>query len=166
MLYDEEMMLEDLVTTLKENLAAEITAINAEKGATAGQALFLENIPDEKFIFETLSDSMLNWKGFFLMYGLVDTGSVQEAGTGNVIENTSFTVQIATFDKGDKERTNLLKKLLRYRRCIRSLILKNPDMFRGYAKASLASLKPSAFAFNNVMVLTCGADLKASLTAI
>lgn len=162
MLYDEEMMIADLESTLQAGLTAEINAINAEKN----DSLVLAAIPNDKYVFETLSDSMLNYKGFFIMYGLVDTGSVQEASTGNVIENTQFTIQIGTFDEGEKIRTKKLKQLLRYRRCIRSLILKNPDMFRGYAKASLASLKPGAFAFNNVIVLTCGVELKASLTVI
>lgn len=161
-LYDEEYMASDLEALLKAQLPAEIAIINADKN----DSLTLASIANDKYVFETLSESMLNFEGFFLMYGISDAGTIKEASTGNVIEDVTFTVQIATFDKGEASRLNTLKKLLRYRRALRSVIINNPDVFRGYAKASLASLRPNAFEFNRKVVLTCGIDVKASLTAV
>lgn len=161
-LYDEEYMADDIEALFKAQLPAEIAVVNADKNDSNSIA----NIPNDKYVFETLSDSMNNFEGFFLMYGIADAGTVKEASTGNIIEDVTFTIQIATFDKGEASRRNTLRKLLRYRRALRSVIINNPDVFRGYAKASLASLRPNAFEFNRKIVLTCGIDVKASITAM
>lgn len=162
MLYDEELMIKDLANLYMTKLNSEIDIINAEKN----DSLVLDHIPSDKYVFETLGEGLLNYKGFFVMYGLMDT-PLKEASNGNVIEDITVTFQIATFDKGEAERKNTLYKLLRYRRALRSLIIKNPDVFRGYAKASMASLKPDAFPYDSrAIVLTIGIDVKASVTAV
>ena len=99
------------------------------------------------------------------MYGLKDT-PVRETNTETFLEEVEITFQIATFDKGEKERKNTLYKLLRYRRALKAVILKNPDVFRGYAKPLMKSLKPDAFPYDNKnIILTVGIDIKASVTA-
>lgn len=165
MMYDEEQLIKDLETTFKAKLNAEITLINTEKGAISTDYLFLESIPDDKYIFETLGDNLLNYRGFFLMYGLVDT-PIRAPSENNYIEDVIITVQIGTFDKGEKERKNLMYKLLRYRRALKAVIMNNPNLFRGYAKPLMASLKPSAFPYDSKnIVLSIGIDVKASVTA-
>ena len=165
MIYDEESMIRDLETTFKAKLNTEIGLINTEKGAVSGDALFLADIPSDKYVFETLDSRILNYTGFFILYGLIDT-PLREASTDNVMEDVTVTVQIATFDKGEKERSNTLYKLLRYRRALKQVIIKNPDIFRNYAKPLMASLKPDAFPFDNKnVVLTIGVNVKASVTA-
>lgn len=165
MLYDEEQMLLDIESTFKSSLNTEIDCINTEKGAVPGDALYIEQIPTDKYIFETLDSRILNYKGFFVMYGLVDT-PLREANINNYIEDVTATFQIATFDKGEKTRQNTLYKLLRYRRAIKQVIMKNPDMFRSYAKPLVASLKPDAFPYDNKkIILKIGVDIKASVTA-
>lgn len=162
MIYDEELMLKDLENLCKTGLNAEIDIINAEKA----DALVLTHIPSDKYVFEAIGKGMLNYTGFFVMYGLVDN-PLAESNSSNVIENCMMTLQIGTFDKGEAERSNLFYKLLRYRRALRSLILKNPDVFRGYAKASMVSLKPNAFPYDDRnVILTIGVDVKASVTAV
>lgn len=164
-MYDEESMIGDIETTFKAKLSAEIDCINAEKGAVDGDNLFLEYINDDKYIFETLDSRVLNYKGFFILFGLVDT-PIREQNLNNLIEDVVITFQVATFDKGDKQRSNLMRKLLRYRRALKQVIFKNPDMFRGYAKPLMASLKPDAFPYGSKnIVLTIGLDIKASVTA-
>ncbi len=162
MLYDEELMVRDLADLFKNKLNAEIDLINAEKN----DALTLDHIPSDKYIFETLGEGLLNYKGFFIMYGLSDT-PLKEATTGNLLEDAVFTFQVGTFDKGEKERSNTLYKLLRYRRALKSLIIKNPDVFRGYAKPLMASLKPDAFPYDSrAIILTVGINVKASIIAV
>jgi hypothetical protein len=161
MFYDEELMIKDLETTFKAKLNAEIDCINAEKN----DALVLDHIPSDKYIFETLDSRILNYKGFFIMYGLIDT-PVRDADLNNFIEDVTVTVQVATFDRGEKDRSKTMYKLLRYRRALKQVIMKNPDMFRNYAKPVMASLKPDAFPYDrNNIILTIGIDVKASVTA-
>lgn len=162
MVYDEENIIKDLIAMIKVNFNIKVAAINAAKN----DALVLETIPDDKYIFETLDSRLMNYKGFFIMYGLVDN-PIKEKSDGNVIEDVTITVQVGTFDKGEKERSNTLYKLLRYRRVLREIIIENPDVFRGYAKSLMASLKPNAFPFdNNSVMLTIGVDVTASITAV
>lgn len=163
--YDEEQMIRDIETTFKAKLNAEIDCINTEKGSVSGDALFIDNIPSDKYIFETLDKRLLNYTGFFILYGLVDT-PIREANINNYIEDTTITFQVATFDKGEKARSNTMYKLLRYRRALKQVIMKNPDIFRSYAKPLVGSLKPDSFPFSSKkIILTIGIDIKASVTA-
>lgn len=165
MMYDEELMIRDVEALFKAELDAEIDCINLEKGATAGDTLFIPHIPADKYVFETLDSRLLNYKGFFILYGIVDT-PMREAKTDNFIEDVTMTFQVATFDKGEKHRSNTLYKLLRYRRALKAVIFKNPDVFRNYAKPLVASLKPDAFPYDRKnIILTIGLDIKASVTA-
>lgn len=165
MLYDEELMVKDLANVFKAKLNTEIELINTEKlGIDQNDKRQLEPIPEKAYVFETLGDSMLNYKGFFVMYGLSDT-PIMEATTGNLLESIQVTFQVACFDKGEKSREDLLYKLLRYRRALKAVIMKNPDVFRGYAKPLIGSLKPNAFEFNGSVVIHVGVDIKASVTA-
>lgn len=163
--YDEEMMVKDTETLFKANLNTEIDLINTEKGAVSGDVLFIENIPSDKYIFTTLDSRILNYRGFFILYGLADT-PVRDQTTDNFIEDAVITFQVATFDKGEKTRSNTIYKLLRYRRALKQVIMKNPDMFRSYAKPLVSSLRPDAFPYDSKnVILTIGLDIKASVTA-
>ena len=165
MFYDEEYMIRDIETLYKAKLDAEIDLINTEKGAVGGDALFMDYIAPEKYIFETLDSRLLNYKGFFILYGLVDT-PIREQNVDNFLEDVTITFQVATFDKGEKARSNTMYKLLRYRRALKQVIMKNPDVFRNYAKPLMASLKPDAFPYDRKnIILTIGVDIKASITA-
>ena len=165
MIYDEEQMIRDIETLFKAKLNAEIDCINTEKGAVSGDVLFLEQIPDTSYIFETIDKKLLNFKGFFVLYGLIDY-PVEGANIESYIEGTTVTFQVGTFDKGDLERSNILYKLLRYRRAISQVIMKNPDVFRGYAKPLVTRLKPDSLPFDrNYVILKSGVDIKASNTS-
>ena len=163
--YDEEQIIRDIEETFKAKLNTEIDCINTEKGVVDGDTLFIENIASDKYVFETLDSRVLNFRGFFILYGLTDT-PLRDANTDNFIEDVIVTFQVATFDRGEKERSNTMYKLLRYRSALKDVIMKNPDMFRGYAKPLMASLKPDAFPYDrNNVILTIGIDIKASVTA-
>lgn len=165
MIYDEEEMIRDIETLFKSKLNEEIDCINTQKNAVAGDVLFLDQIPADKYIFETLDSRLLNYRGFFILYGLMDT-PIRESNESNFIEDVTITFQVATFDKGEKTRSNTLFKLLRYRRALKQVIIKNPDVFRNYAKPLMASLKPDAFPYDRKnIILTIGIDVKASVTA-
>lgn len=161
MIYDEEQIVKDLVQLLQEKLNDEITAINTEKN----DSLVLQQIPTDKYVFESLNKTVLNYKGFFVLYGLRENPP-REQNEVNLIEDTTVTVEIATIDSGLKDLNNLFYKLLRYRRALKSLIMKNPDVFRNYAKPFVTSLKPAAFPYSkNVVILSVGLDIRASITS-
>lgn len=165
MMYDEELMIKDIETTFKAKLNAEIDCINTEKGEVAGNDLFIPHIDEKDYIFETLDSRVNNHKGFFILYGIVDT-PIREQNTNNFIEDLTVTVQVGTFDNGEKERSNTLYKLLRYRRALKQVIMKNSDIFRSYAKPLVGSLKPDALPYErNRVILKIGIDIKASVTA-
>lgn len=165
MMYDEEQMIRDIENTFKTKLNDEIDCINTEKGVIVGDPLYIDHIPAEKYIFETLDSRVNNYTGFFIMYGLVDT-PIRDQNTQSFIEDVIVTFQVATFDNGEKTRSNTLYKLLRYRRALKQVVMKNPGMFRNYAKPIMASLKPDAFPYDSKkIVLTIGIDIKASVTA-
>lgn len=160
-LYDAEDVIRDIETCYKAKLDAEIAIVNADKN----DALVLESIPADKYLFETMNSTLLNYKGFWVSYGLIDT-PIREVQADNFVQDVVVTFQVMTFDKGDKNRTNTLYKLLRYRRALEQVIIKNPDIFRGYAKPLMASLKPDAFPYpNKKVILSIGVDIKASITA-
>ena len=163
--YDEELMVRDLETLFKAKLNTEIGLINTEKGAVSGNALFMEDINSNKYIFESLHKSALNFKGFFILFGLVDT-PIKEQNIESFLEDVVVQFEVATFDNGEKERSSTMYKLLRYRRALKQVIIKNPEVFRGYAKPLLASLKPSAFPYDSKnIVLLSGITVKALVTA-
>jgi len=165
MFYDEELMIRDIETVFKAKLNAEIDCINTEKNVVLGDDLYIPHIAAQDYIFETLDSRVNNHKGFFILYGLVDT-PIREVNLGNFIEDLTVTFQVGTFDNGEKERSNTLYKLLRYRRALKQVIMKNSDIFRSYAKPLVASLKPDALPYSNKrVILKIGIDIKASVTA-
>ena len=132
--------------------------------ALPGEPLYMEEIPNDKFIFDSLFKSLLNYKGFFVRYGIADT-PVSQAQEDNYIEEIKIYFEIATFDKGDKNLNNLMYKLLRYRKALKNVIMKNRDVFRGYAKPLVTSLKPAAFPFSSqYSLIAIGVEIEASST--
>lgn len=162
MKYDEELAVKDAIDLVKQKLSAKIAQINAEKN----DDIVLATIPEAQYIFEMLTDEILNYKGYMVIYGIQDT-PVREQSDGNTIEDIVVSVQIGTFDNGEKDRSKTMYKLLRYRRALKEIFLENSDVFRGYAKSKVKSLKPDAFPINNKYVLiTIGVDVVASMTGI
>jgi len=165
MLYDEEFMISDIETLFKDKLNSEIDLVNAEKGSVSGDALFIPNIPTDKYNFETMNKSLLNYRGFFVMYGIADT-PIKEQQQGNYIEDLTISFEVSTIDNGSKNLTNKFYQLLRYRRALKAVIMKNPEVFRGYATPLVGSLRPTAFPYDKQKaILSIGITIKASVTA-
>ncbi|NJM55065.1 MAG: hypothetical protein HC841_03335 [Verrucomicrobiae bacterium] len=160
-IYDAEQVLRDLEQSFKDNLNTEIAAVNAEKA----DALTIVDIPDDKYVFMTLDERMLNFKGFWFQYGLMESPPSQ-ASPDNFREDVTVTLQVACFDQGDRDRSATLYRLLRYQRAIKQVILKNPDLFQGYSKPLVQSLEPAAYPFDNkLVILSIGVNITVSITA-
>lgn len=166
-MYDEELALKDIIDEFKNGLNAQIDCINTNKGAAPADSLYIPNIPDTKYIPVTLGvKQLLNYTGFFISYGIADT-PIREASQVNYMEDFTVMVEVATFDSGNRNPEILYTQFLRYRKAMKNLIMKNPDILRGYGKLSVGSLKPAAFPYSNKkVILSIGLNIKASFTAI
>jgi hypothetical protein len=165
MQYDEEFIISDLETLFKAELNTFIDCVNTEKGSVSGDPLFIPNIPTDKYCFETLNKSVNNYKGFFVVFGVTDT-PIRDQQENNYIEDLTVAFEICTFDNGTRNMNNKFYQLLRYRRALKAVIMKNPDVFRGYAKPLVGSLKPTAYPYDKQRaILSIGIEIKASVTA-
>jgi hypothetical protein len=165
-MYDEEYMVQDLKDIFTANLNDEIACINTEKGANPGDDFYIESINSDKFLPTTMGiKQLLNYTGFWVSYGISDT-PIKAQQTSNYIEDLTVTFEVATFDNGIKDPEILFIKFLRYRKALKNVIMKNPDVFRGYGQPLVGSLKPAAFPYSSKkVILSIGIDIKASITA-
>lgn len=162
--YDEEYMIEDFIACMQANLNAEITLVNTDKGAVAGDSRYLDQIPNDSYIFAALDETTINYKGFFILYDLMDT-PINKVQNSNALENVQLSFEVCTFDELNDNRNETLFKLLRYRRAVKNVVMKNPEIFRGYAKALMTSLKPNALPYSEkATILKAGIEVTASVT--
>jgi len=160
-IYDAESVIRDLEELYKAKLNGEITLVNADKADT----IVLDAISADRYLFTTLDSRILNFQGFWFMYGIMPAAPAQ-VSEESFKENIMVTLQIATFDPGDKDRANTLYKLFRYQRAVKQVILKNSDVFRGYSKPLVQSLEPAAFPYDNrAVILSIGINVMASITS-
>lgn len=163
--YDEEHMVSDIETLYKNKLNAAIDSINSEKNSVSGDSLFIPNIAVDKYIFGTLDKRIMNYRDFFVLFGISDT-PIRDAQENNYIEDLTIQVSVGTFDDGNADLQNVFYQLLRYRRALKKVIMENTDVFRGYAKPMVQSLRPDAFPYSSKKnILHIGVDIKASVTA-
>ena len=165
-MYDEEQAIKDFIDLFKTSFNASIDCVNTSKGAILGDPDYIPNIPTDKYVSATLGiKKLLNYKGFFISYGIEDT-PIRAQNENNYVEDFNIMVEVCTFDYGNLDSDILFRQLMRYRKAMKNLVMKNTDIFRGYAKPLVGSLKPAAFPYsNNVVILSIGIVVKASFTA-
>lgn len=161
MMYDEEQMIKDLEALFKAKLNDAIDCVNIQRN----DDWKIPHIADDKYVFETIDKSILNFTGFFIMFGIVSTG-VPDQNQNSYIENLTVSFEVGTFDEGPQNRRKIIYRLMRYRRALKSVILNNPQVFRNYAKPLVTGLNPTAFEFENKVILKMGVDISASATAM
>jgi len=166
MIYDEEMAFTDLINMFKNGLNAEIACINTQKNEIAGNPLYIPEIPLDKYVPTTLGvKQLLNYTGFFVAYGIADT-PINSQSEANYLEDFTIMIEVATFDYGNKDPEILYTQFLRYRKALKNLVMKNPEVLRGYGKINVGSLNPAAFPYDrNKVILSIGLNVKASFTA-
>lgn len=161
-IYDEENVLKDLLACFQANFASAIACVNTVKN----DSLTLEDIPTDQWLMVSLDSSTLNYGDFFVMYGFVDN-KITEVQEDNWLEPVAVRFEVCTFDNGERDRSETLYKLIRYRRALKSILAKNPDVLQGYSKPLAKSLEPTAFPFPNTQdfVISVGLDIQAMITA-
>ena len=164
MIFDTEMVIDAFKAIFQSDLNAEIGLINTEKSAAPGSDLYLEDIPNDTYLFQAITPTVNNYN-VFLMYGLEGGANIIDSQDDNYIEPIQLSFEIVLPDAGDEQRENQIKKLLRYSRALRSIVIKNPDILQGYGKIKIKSLTPSGFGFGRSIFLSCGIQIITTITA-
>ncbi len=161
-IYDEENVLKDLLACFQANFTQAITCVNTVKN----DSITLEDIPLDMWSMVSLDSSVLNYRGFFIMYGFVDN-KISEVQEDNWLEPVATRFEVCTFDNGERDRSETLYKLIRYRRALKDVLIKNPDVLRGYSKPLARSLEPTAFPYPGTQdfIISVGLDIQAMITA-
>lgn len=161
-IYDEEMVIRDLLALFKASLNTEIAGVNTEKN----DSMVLAVIPSDAYTYEGMKmNAILNYEGFFVMYSLVDT-PVEDTIEGNAVESCIVSFEVGTIVTAELVPEDVIYRLLRYRKAIKNLVMKNLDVFQGYSSLKMASLKPNALPLDgNLAIIKAGVDITASLTA-
>ena len=161
-IYDEENVLKDLLACFQANFSTAIACVNTVKN----DSIILEDIPLDMWSMVSLDSSVLNYRGFFIMYGFVDN-NLTEVQADNWLEPVATRFEVCTFDNGERDRSETLYRLIRYRRALKDILLKNLDVLQGYSKPLIKSLEPSAFPFPGTQdfIISVGIDIKAMITA-
>ncbi len=112
--YDIESFINQVITTIKDNLSAKVNEINSEKFDT----IRIENIPGEAF-FDDVNQQVFN-KDSFIYYTIVNIDTETVGGTTKM--EVTLAVSVILSDTGE---TGMLSKMLRYSRCLREIIQSN-----------------------------------------
>jgi hypothetical protein len=158
-LYDTEVFLKDLETVLKDNLNTEITAINTEKGDFS-----IDTIETNAWFLQNLEERVFNYKQF-VIWGMTEPSILSGQQNDNSIEEINVFVEIGIPDSGETTSENTFWKLLRYSRCLGSIVRKNFDKFQGTTKIRVEQLIPTVYEFKNNSFKSAGIRIIASKTA-
>jgi hypothetical protein len=163
MIYDEENFLNDVLALIQDKLPAKLIAINSRKS----DSITLDAIANEAYHFQTLDAAALNFRGFFILYGFNENKPTQ-IQNDNMLEPVNVSFEVGTFDNGERDRAETIKRLIRYRRALKEVLFENFDYFKGYTKPTLVSLEPAAFVFPNTndLILSAGVEIQGIITAV
>lgn len=130
--FDIETFIEKFHTEFKTKLAAQIDAINTEKGDT-----LLAKIPNEAWLFNTLDDKAKN----FVNFGFYYIEDVESQVNGPKVSE-DYTIQYSLFIFDNKDG-KLEKKTLRYWRALKDAVSDTwGKVGVGYDNATIKTLVP------------------------
>lgn len=158
-MFDIETLIDTVTTTFQSGFAAEVTAINSEKGDS-----LLSDISSEAWFFQNLNEDVWNYEQF-IIYGLSPTQDVNDSIPGNYIKTVNMFYEVVIQEDGSQGDDNQFKKLLRYSRVFETLAFKNFDSIQGHAKIKVTSLAPTSFSLDGKFLRSAGINLTASITA-
>lgn len=134
--YDLELLCSDLESLLISNLNTKIGVVNTEKNDT----ITLKTVDDSAYFFQELNGKQVNYNPFVL-YGI--EGSTSLAERGGTIEMVTISVIIVIEDDG--QDIAIMKRMLRYRRCLKEIIQDNFLLATNSNSLKIQSLVPVAF---------------------
>lgn len=137
---DGEDLLDDLETILKNELNAQITAIEAQKAAqnkslTPG----LDSIPTSAYYRQTWSQGILN-NPFSLFFGIEDVGTVD--GGGATALAFKIFIEVIMVDGGQTNDWD--KRISRYTRAVKEVVEKNIRRLNYVSAIKVEAVKPQA----------------------
>lgn len=113
--FDEEVLLNNLETVLKANLNTKITAINSEKS----DSITLTAIDNNAYQLDT-DDKISNYNPYIIY--MISEQTTEARGSATA-ENIVINIALIVTDNGND--LNIVKKMLRYRRCLKEVIEDN-----------------------------------------
>lgn len=135
MKFDEEQLLLNLEATLKAKLNTKIASINAEKN----DSIVLATISDNAFIMDS-DDKESNYNPY-IIYMITDQTS-ESRGPGTS-ENLVINIALVFSDSGQDK--SIVRRMLRYRRCLREVIEENFRKISPCDQATIESLPLLSF---------------------
>jgi hypothetical protein len=132
---------ETVCDAVKAYLASKLTAKLAEIDAEKNDGITLAPIEDGAYFFEWLGNAEVNYPAFVL-YGVGDPEAVSRSGQV-VAQKFSMTVAIVVTDSGND--TNIIRRLLRYRRALKEIFESGWNAVRNSLKFEVTELAPYPF---------------------
>lgn len=160
MSYDTEQVIFDIEALFKSKLNTEIGLVNTEKS----DSIVLVTIPTNTYVFSNFPSEIVNYE-VCVVWGIEPNDSVNEENEINYIESTNLTYEVCLSDAGELDRGEILRRLLRYTKALKNVVMKNTDVLQGYGKVKVRALEPSGFAINKQMFLSAGIGITATITA-
>lgn len=135
MAYDAETLLSDIQTVLSDNLNTKITAINTEKNDT----ITLGSVASGAY-FMDMDDHAANFDPIVL-YSVAD---VESEGIGPATKKV-YTVNVCLILNDNGQDMNIVKRMLRYGRCLEEVIENNFYQKRAWDDFKIESLPVLGF---------------------
>ena len=148
---DVEQILYGMDTALKSRLSGEIALINAEKA----DGIVLLDVDDAAIFVQQLNDETINYDPY-IIHG-ISNETISTAGRSSASTLGLFIVVAISSQNVD----NISKRLLRYSRAIKQVVLKEFDTF----KPDLLATGPITFQDSNTGNFHKGVGLEFSITA-
>ena len=135
--YDAERLLDDLLTIIKSNLNAKITAIQTEKDILLGVNNFDVPSVEDAAYFDSLDDKVANFNPY-VYYGIGDNAVIENESAEADEITAFFTVVLA-----DNGKPDIYKIMLRYIRALREIISENFGKIPEASNLQVITITPS-----------------------
>jgi hypothetical protein len=139
-IYDIEQFVDEVEALFKSNYNAQLALVDADKN----DGLILDQVNENAFVIQTMDEKAFN-ENPFLFIGI--NGVESESGQAALRETIAVEIVIVLVDNYDR---SIDKKLLRYQRAMKELILSNFNkLTRDRSEVEIKSMVPIQFQLQN-----------------
>ena len=138
-IFDAERFVDNVQSIVQTNLGAKLTAITADfasEDAAAGRTITLEDVPSTGYFLNTVTPSP-NVNPFIAI--IIDSVAASSAGATPRLEY-NFSIVLGHFGLKNQTWDNITRKMFRYVRAIKEVMLENFDKNLGHSKTTLVNI--------------------------